>query len=63
MKSNSMPLDTNSGSNTPDLRTSLNREKEALLAMFLANATHSELTAQYSRIDELYQQLMKTPHD
>jgi hypothetical protein len=39
------------------LRDSLNREKEALVSMFLANAPLTQLNAQYQLIDELNEKL------
>lgn len=41
------------------LRTSLNREKEALVSMFLANAPLTQLNAQYQLIDELNEKIHK----
>jgi hypothetical protein len=37
----------------PNLRQTLTREKEALVTMFLSNATHMELTQQIKKIDDL----------
>jgi hypothetical protein len=42
------------------LRTSLNREKEALVSMFLANAPLTQLNAQYQLIDELNEKIHKS---
>jgi hypothetical protein len=42
------------------LRTSLHREKEALVSMFLANAPLTQLNAQYQLIDELNEQIHKS---
>lgn len=36
-----------------ELRMRLTREKETLVSMFLTNASHAEMAAQYSLIDKL----------
>lgn len=43
---------------TASLRKSLNREKEALVSMFLANAPLTQLNAQYQLIDELNEKIL-----
>lgn len=51
---------------SPDLellRSSLNREKEALVSMFLANAPLTKLNAQYQLIDELNEKIHKNDRD
>jgi hypothetical protein len=56
MKSNSRHIPTPQPRPVQDidaLRDSLNREKEALVSMFLANAPLTQLNAQYQLIDEL----------
>ena len=45
------------------LRMSLNREKEALVSMFLANAPLTQLNAQYQLIDELNEKLHNNTRD
>lgn len=45
------------------LRRSLNREKEALVSMFLANAPLTQLNAQYQLIDELNEKLHNNTRD
>ncbi len=45
------------------LRSSLNREKEALVSMFLANAPLTQLNAQYQLIDELNEKIDKSSRD
>ena len=45
------------------LRSSLNREKEALVSMFLANAPLTQLNAQYQLIDELNEKIDKSNRD
>jgi hypothetical protein len=41
------------------LRTTIKKEKEALLSMFLANASISELSHQYKVIDELNERVVQ----
>jgi len=45
------------------LRSSLNKEKEALVSMFLANAPLTQLNAQYQLIDELNEKIHKSNRD
>ena len=45
------------------LRSTLNREKEALVSMFLANAPLTQLNAQYQLIDELNEKIHKSGRD
>lgn len=45
------------------LRSSLNREKEALVSMFLANAPLTKLNEQYQLIDELNEKIHKNDRD
>lgn len=44
----------------PELKTTMHREKEALVTMFLANASHIELALQYSIINELHSKITET---
>ena len=65
MKSNTLHTGTNvlPALDTESLRLSLNREKEALVSMFLANAPLTQLNAQYQLIDELNEKLHNNSRD
>jgi len=45
------------------LRSSLNKEKEALVSMFLSNAPLTQLNAQYQLIDDLNEKIRKSNRD
>lgn len=62
MKSNAQHKETlrNEVDNANALTDQLKTEKDALVSMFLANATISELAAQYKLIDELNAQINKS---
>ena len=60
MKSNTRHTSSrpNPAQDVNTLRMSLNREKEALVSMFLANAPLTQLNAQYQLIDELNEKIL-----
>lgn len=62
VKSNAQHKETlrNEVDNANALTDQLKTEKDALVSMFLANATISELAAQYKLIDELNAQINKS---
>lgn len=53
MKSNKGRTTPRVAHKQPNLHRTLSKEKEALVTMFLASATHNELTEQIKKIDDL----------
>jgi hypothetical protein len=53
MKSNRATTSRPSSPKITNLHQTLSREKEALVTMFLASASHNELTEQIKKIDDL----------
>jgi hypothetical protein len=53
VKSNRQNISADSVKDADNLTSQIKKEKEALVSMFLANASITELAAQYKLIDEL----------
>ncbi|MBA2250691.1 MAG: hypothetical protein H0W12_10940 [Chitinophagaceae bacterium] len=57
MKSNRQNINASDITDIDPLISQIKKEKEALVSMFLANATITELAAQYKLIDELNEKI------
>jgi hypothetical protein len=57
MKSNRTTTSTPATLKITHLRQTLSKEKEALVTMFLASASHNELSEQIKKIDQLCSKL------
>lgn len=59
MKSNSNDSGLRNGKDLLTLRMEIDKEKDALITMFLASASHSALTEHYKLIDQLNKKIQK----